>query len=249
MRNLRQERAPLVAAGLDEKAMLGPVEKLGQGDVEPLLNARTRAHRNAEARASRLAAIDGHDQRAFAQGLVMRVNVHVADENPVLDLDRANFTRPHADKGETIGRRRFGRNAGVRAIAFGRPKSQLRRMQMLLPGLRPDGITKERLVIATGQSVAAAVLLIRHPAGQIVDGFDIVVNDRLILHGGADGAIAARPDRPQQGLQALDRDVVAASSALAMSAPNPASCPPISNRTTPDVSSSLAFAGALVTRG
>ena len=109
MRNLRQERAPLVAAGLDKKDVLGPIEKLGQRDVEALLDARTRLHRNAEARASRLAAIDGHDQRALAQRFVVRIDIEIADENPVLDFNRANFTAP------ARRRRRDDRRAGVRA--------------------------------------------------------------------------------------------------------------------------------------
>ena len=75
-------------------------------------------------------------------------------------------------------------------LALGVPQAQHRRMQKLLPRMRPDGIAEQRVVVAASEPVAPAVLLVGPTRRQVGERDDIVIDDRLIAHGRADDAIA-----------------------------------------------------------
>jgi hypothetical protein len=70
-----------------------------QGQVVPEGTPGSRAHRQAEAGASRLSAIDGHHKNAFPGRFVVRVSVLPGGEDPVLDSYSVQLTGAHANEG------------------------------------------------------------------------------------------------------------------------------------------------------
>ena len=85
VRDLGQHLAAPLAADLGQEDVAVVVEQLGQRDVEAGVGLRAGVHRDAEAGAAGLAAIDGDDEGAVAPGLVVRVDIGPAEEDPVLD--------------------------------------------------------------------------------------------------------------------------------------------------------------------
>ena len=131
------------------------VEQLGQREVEARSPPRAGVHRDAEAGAARLAAVDGDDERALAPRRVVGVDVAAADEHAVLDRDRV----------QVAASARRGTRTAAPAAAPPRPpvpspfrrarQSRTRgREQELLPRVRPDGVAEERLVVAALEPVA-----------------------------------------------------------------------------------------------
>ena len=74
--------------------------QLRQRQVEARLRLRAGLHGDAEAGAARLAAIHRDDEVPLAPRLVVRVDIGVADQHAVLNLDRCDLAGAHADEGE-----------------------------------------------------------------------------------------------------------------------------------------------------
>jgi hypothetical protein len=91
--------------------------------------------------------------------------VPAAQEHPILDRDRAQLTRAHAD--ERHRRPGFGFGFGGGTVLAGPPHHAGGREQVPFPRLRADGVPEQRVVVPAPQAVGAAVLLIRPPGGQI----------------------------------------------------------------------------------
>ncbi len=81
------------------------VEQLGQRQVVARPDLRPGLHRDAEAGAAGLAAVDRDDERVAAARLVVVVGVCTADEDAVLDLDRMQLAAPDSDERERRRRR------------------------------------------------------------------------------------------------------------------------------------------------
>ena len=72
---------------------------------------RAGVHRDAEAGAARLAAVDRDHERVLAPRAVVRIDVRALEEDPVLDRDSVQLARPHAHE------RELGRPAPLRSRA------------------------------------------------------------------------------------------------------------------------------------
>ena len=90
------------AADLHHEQMTAVLDELRQGEVETGLDLRSGIHRDAEAGAARLTAIDRDDKGVVAAHLIGLVEVLAREKDPVLDGDRAQLTGAHADKGERL---------------------------------------------------------------------------------------------------------------------------------------------------
>ena len=73
-------------------------EDLGQRQVEAALGARAGAHRDAEARASRGAAVDGDEKGTLPARTVVALDVGALEEDTVLDRDRVQVARTDAEE-------------------------------------------------------------------------------------------------------------------------------------------------------
>ena len=147
------------------------VEQLGEREVVARPDLRPGLHRDAEAGAAGLAAVDRDDERVAAARLVVVVGVRAADEYPILDLDRMQLAAPDSDERE---RRRSGcvrrdRELAVRA-PLGSPELQLGRQELPLPRLRSDGEAEASLVVAPLEPVAARLLHVGVARRKIVGG-------------------------------------------------------------------------------
>jgi hypothetical protein len=60
------------------------------------------------------------------------------------------------------------------------PESNARRQQVLLPGMRPNGVAEPSLVVASLEPVAARVLGVGPPDGQLGRRLELVVDDRAL---------------------------------------------------------------------
>ena len=203
MRQRGQHLAARLRSDLDEEAVLVP-EQFGQCEVVARLRLRAGLHRDAEAGAAGLAAIDRDDEVPFAPRAVMRIGIGVAHQHAVLDGDGGDLAGAHADEGEAraVLRRRVDAH-GV-SVARGAPEILDRRVQEFLPGMRADGIAEERLVVAADDTVVSAVLLVGPAFGQVGDRVDIVVDDRLVAQRRPENAVAARLQRGEKGGEPVD---------------------------------------------
>ena len=135
------------------------VEQLRQREVVAGLGLRPRAHRRAEAGAARLEAVDGDEEGAVAARRVVAVDVRAADEDAVLDLDRVQLARAHADERERrlVERLLLDRRCAV-AVPARAPEPDARREEKALPRVRADRVAEARVVGAPLEPVRAAVL-------------------------------------------------------------------------------------------
>ena len=92
--------------------------------------------------------------------------------------------------------RRFDESQRI-AFALNLPKTCLRREQILLPGVWTDDVTEQRFVAATFQPIDARFLFVRPSDGKIVDGRDVVIDDRPLPHRRSDEPMA----RGQQNIE------------------------------------------------
>ena len=157
----REHLGAALRARFDEQSVLA-VDDLGQREVVPCLGLRPRPHRDAEARAARLEAVDGDDERALSSCGVVAVDDPPADEHPVLDLDRVELARAHADECEQCRLERLLVDLERAFAVLGRlPEPGPSREEELLPRVRPDRVAEARLVVAPLQSIRA-----RRPGGR-----------------------------------------------------------------------------------
>ena len=68
--------------------------------------------------------------------------------------------------------------------------------------MRPDDVAEQRLVVAARQPVVAAVLLVGDAARQVVDGFNVIVDDRLVADRRTDDTILPLAKRCEQRFDA-----------------------------------------------
>jgi hypothetical protein len=179
-RQLVQELSPALAANLDEEAMLA-VEDLRKRKVIPGLCLGTGSHRDAEAGAARLEAVDRDEEGALAARGVVAIGEAAAHEDPILRRDRVELARAHAQKRERC--LVDGLLLDVEAtipVAARLPESNARRQQVLLPGMRPHGIAEPSLVLASLEPVAARVLGVGPPDRQLGRRLELVVDDRAL---------------------------------------------------------------------
>ena len=126
-----------------------------------------------------------------AASLVVGVRVRVAHEDPVLDGDRGQVAGANADEGVArpllllllVGDRPVLRPPRL-------PEGQVRREEVVLPGVRADVEAEERLVVALVEPVGAALLLVGQPLGQVGGRGDLLVDDRPVADRRADHRVA-----------------------------------------------------------
>ena len=203
-RQLVEELGAALAPGADKEAVLA-VEQLRQREIEAVLGAGAGAHRRAEAGGSRVAAVDGHDERAVAAGCVVSVDVRAAREDAVLDADRSEVAGADAEKGERLGRRRLRLDRHA-PVPPGAPEAQPRREEELLPGVRTDREAEAGLIVAAVQPVAAALGLVRPADRQVGGRLELRVDDRPVAHARPHHAVAACPQRLHESLESVEPD-------------------------------------------
>ena len=112
---------------------------------------------------------------------------------------------------KAYARRLVGLLADPRSLAVLRcalRHSDRRRVQEVLPGLRPDRVAEQGVVVAALQPVGAAVLLVaRAPTGKD-RCWRRVVDDRSFPDRRADQGEPATSQHPEQGIQGLELDDV-----------------------------------------
>ncbi len=155
-------------AGADEEAVVA-VEELGQGEVEAVGRSGPAAQRGAEAEVRGVAAVDGDDEHVGAPRGVVGVLEAAAEEHAVLDRDRRDLARLHAEKRRRLRRRRLllDRESAVAAARL--PEAHARGQELALPRVRPDRVAEDGVVVAPREPVGAGRLLVR-PAGGEVGG-------------------------------------------------------------------------------
>ena len=188
-RELRQHVRALLAAGLDDE-VVAVVEHLGERQVEARVRSRPRAHRDAEARPARLAAVHGDDERS------------VTGTDAVEDRHRVQLARPHADEGVARAWLRL-LELGQRAVLAepGAPQPHLRRQLELLPRVRPDGVAEQRVVVAAlaAGSGRRPARRSSRPAGR--RSSELVVDDRAVGDRRTDDGVAAALKRREEPVE------------------------------------------------
>ncbi len=86
--------------------MLRAFDDLGESQIKSGRRLRSGIHRCAEARVSRLAAVHGQEECAFAARFVERVDKGSAEKHFVLNGDGVQLAGAHADESH-LGRRVF----------------------------------------------------------------------------------------------------------------------------------------------
>jgi hypothetical protein len=131
--------------------------------------------------------------------------VHAAEEDAVLDLDRVELARTHADEREQLVRRVLLdlRRAAVQPRT---PEADAGREEKPLPRVRPDGEAEPRVVRAALEPIGAAVLRVRPADRELGRRAQVVVGDRAVADRRAEDAIAARPQLVEELIERVDLD-------------------------------------------
>ena len=154
------------------------VEDLGQREVVAGLGLRAGSHRDAEAGPAGLEAVDGDDEGAVAAGGVVAVDEAAAEEHPVLDLDRVQLARAHAQERERGPLERLLLDLGCTvSVSVRLPEPDVGRKEELLPRVRTDGVSEPRVVLPPLEAVRPAVLAIRPTGWQLGGRFELGVDD------------------------------------------------------------------------
>ena len=184
-------------ARADEEAMVA-VEKLGQGEVEAVGRSGPAVHRGAEAEIRGVAAVDGDDEHVGASRGIVGVLEAAAEEHAVLDRDRRHLARLHAEKRRRLRRSRLLLDRESTVAAARLPEADARRQQLALPGVRPDRVAEDGVVVAPREPVGTGGLLVRPACREVGGPGDLVEDDRAVTWGRADDAIAASAERLEQ---------------------------------------------------
>src|SRR5665647_2763240 len=171
-----------VAARDYEEAVRVLVEQLGQREVETLIGDRAGAHRDTEARASRVGAGQRHDERGLAPCDVCRVGHLPLRQDAVVDRECMQVAGPNAEQRQALRVDDSGCHLLVGADPSTAPQQLARGEQQRLPRLRTRGEGEQRLVVALAQPVAAGVLEISHAARKLIDRLDLGVDDGAVVH-------------------------------------------------------------------
>ena len=102
------------------------------------------------------AAVDGDEERAVAAAGVVALDVGALEEDAVLDRDRVQVARAHAEQRERPLRRRLLDELRCAAVvaAARLPEPHARGQQVALPRVRADRVAEARLVGAALEAVA-----------------------------------------------------------------------------------------------
>src|SRR5665647_1882011 len=190
-----------VAARDYEEAVRVLVEQLGQREVETLIGDRAGAHRDTEARASRVGAGQRHDERGLAPCDVCRVGHLPLREDAVVDRECMQVAGPNAEQCQALRVDDSGCHLLLGADPSTAPQQLARGEQQGLPRLRTRGEGEQRLVVALAQPVAAGVLEISHAARKLIDRLDLGVDDGAVTHGRSDDSPPAFAEQVDQRLQ------------------------------------------------
>ncbi len=181
------------ASGLDGEVVAAVLEHLGEREVEAVAGPGAGAHRDAEACPARLATVDGDDE----------VLASLA-EHAVEDPHRVQLARARAEERVPGSLARLGDLCQAAVLAeAGAEQPHLRRKLKALPRVRADGIAEQRLVVAAGEPVVPAVLLVGPPHRQVGGGPQLAVDDRAVGDGRADHGVPASRERSEELVEAL----------------------------------------------
>ena len=183
--------APALAAHLHHELVAAVADELRQREVEAGPGLRSGLHRRAEAGAAGRAAVDGQHEGGLAARAVGRVDEGAAEEDPVLHQDRRELARPHPHERVAGRGRRLGLGHETTVVPAGAPAHDRRRVQVALPGVRPDRVAEEGTVVAPPQPVSAPVLLVVPADRQIGSAPDLVEDDGAVADGGAEQRVTA----------------------------------------------------------
>jgi hypothetical protein len=155
-----QHRGARFGANIDEERMPLSADQLGQRQVVAGAGRGPRPHGGAEARLAGLGAVHRDDEHGSPACRVPRIALAAA-EHLVLDLNRAQVTRAHAEERQprrpcVAARIVPGLLDLEAAIGQARgPQLLPGRMQELLPRSRPSGVAERCGVIAAAKAVPA----------------------------------------------------------------------------------------------
>jgi hypothetical protein len=167
------------------------INELCQRQVKTALDLRPRIHRNAEAGAARLAAIDRDDKGVVAANLIAFAEVLAGEKDPILNGYCAQFAGAHADEGKLLNCLLVFDNPEAIAVAPGLPEPLDRRVQVSLPGMWSDSVAEQRRIGASLDSVSSGVLSIGPSDRQIVEMRNGVVDDGAVAHTRAHDPVSA----------------------------------------------------------
>ena len=174
-----------------------PVVELGECDVEPHRAARPRAHRDAEARRPRLAAVHPYEHRLLPPPAIGRVDVH---EDAVLNRDRVQVAGSEPDERE--GAAILGLGIRVhRAVPRDAREHLSGREQVALAGVGAVRPAEQTIVLAPREAVGAWPLLLADAGRQIGGTVDPIEHDRPVADRGADQLVARVHERPQEAVE------------------------------------------------
>ena len=188
--------------------MLTAVQELGQRQVVARSDGRSRAHGRAEAGAAGLAAVHRDDERPLPARCVVRVGEGASDQHPVLDRDGVKLAGPDAEEGQgrSLGCGLIGEGEDALLVPARVPEPYLRREQLALPRVRPDGVPEAGRVVSLLEPIAPRRLHVGHADRQLVCRVDLGVDDGAAAHRRSDDAVAELTKRPNEAVQALEVD-------------------------------------------
>jgi len=159
-RNGREDFRAASAASFDKKIMLVLRADFGDTEVESFRRHRSGLHRRAKTGSSRFEAVYRHDEIVLSTGGIVGVAEATVEEYVVVNQERLEFAGAYPD--ESIVRRLF---LGVYERGFTTLPAQVqylytRRESELLPRIRADHVTEQRLVLALHKAIASRILVI-----------------------------------------------------------------------------------------
>ena len=204
--HLAQHLDTPLGRGLHQEAVAGRVENLGHGEVERCAatghRPRTGAHRDAEARTSRVAAAHRDDEGVGATDGVRRVGEPPAQQHGVVDAERVQVAR--ADPEHGVGPHLMLLAPGLHrpgVVAKPAPDHLAGREEHRLHRLGTVGVAEEHAVVATTQPVGPRGLLVAPADGQVGDLADGSVVDRPVLDHRPDHGVATSRQHVDERLQ------------------------------------------------
>src|SRR5271166_6740232 len=204
--DLLEQSCARAAADLDEEVVPIALHEFGQRKIKAAACLWTGLHRNAEAGASGLRAIDGHNEGIPPARRVSGVGIGAIAENPVLYRDRVEFAGSDPEKRVIAIASRGIRYRDAVLPPPHRPQTFDRRMQEALPRMRSYCKPEHRLVVAPLQPIASGFLLVGPTGRQISDARNRIIDDRAVAHRRAEHFVVAADQRVDQRLQALAAD-------------------------------------------
>ena len=208
MGDVRENLVSTHGSDLDGEVVIAVLDDLGQRQIEAAVGDRAGVHRHAEARTTRLPALDGDDEQIIGSRPVGRIWMAVSQEHSVEDPDPVQLARARTEKRvawRLPGRLRDFVEPAV-IVDKRPPQLHLGGQLVLLERVWSDGITEQGLVLAPPEPVVAAVLLVGPPDRQIAAARNLVIDDRLLTNGGSDDRVAPGGEGAQQRVEVAPFD-------------------------------------------